>query len=183
MLDVMLAGGAAMLVALLGTPLFIRLLVRRGHGQPIRDDLVEHHVERGEPTLGGTVIIAATLIGCLCSHAVLAGADAGGLVAVTHDPVSVSALVVLLTANTTGSADRCIHRWRGARAAESATTRSDHPGCARSGATPATISTAPRQRRVCESHGPGSTSCWRWPPTPGEGAGVGRPGHPTRARS
>ncbi len=49
MLNVMLAGGTATLVALLGTRLFIRFLVRRGYGQPIHDDLVLHHVKRGKP--------------------------------------------------------------------------------------------------------------------------------------
>ena len=57
MVNVMLAGGIAMPVALLGTPLFIRFLVRRGYGQPIHDDLVLHHVKRGKPTMGGAVII------------------------------------------------------------------------------------------------------------------------------
>jgi phospho-N-acetylmuramoyl-pentapeptide-transferase len=94
-LNVMLAGGSAMLLALLGTPLFIRFLVRRGYGQPIHDDLVLHHVKRGKPTMGGTVIIAATLVGYLGSHAVLAAVDAGGLAGVTRDPVSVSAVLVL----------------------------------------------------------------------------------------
>ncbi len=61
MLNVMLAGGTATLVALLGTRLFIRFLVRRGYGQPIHDDLVLHHVKRGKPTMSGAVIIAATL--------------------------------------------------------------------------------------------------------------------------
>ena len=95
MVNVMLAGGTAMLVALLGTPLFIRFLVRRGYGQPIHDDLTLHHVKRGKPTMGGAVIIAATLVGYLSSHAILAAVDAGGLAGVTRDPVSVSALLVL----------------------------------------------------------------------------------------
>ncbi len=95
MLNVMLAGGTAMLVALLGTPLFIRFLVRRGYGQPIHDDLVLHHVKRGKPTMGGAVIIAATLVGYLSSHAILVAVDAGGLAGVTRDPVSVGAVLVL----------------------------------------------------------------------------------------
>ena len=95
MINVMLAGGIALLVALLGTPLFIRFLVRRGYGQPIHDDLTLHHVKRGKPTMGGAVIIGATLIGYLGSHAILLVVHAGGLSGVTSGRVSVSALLVL----------------------------------------------------------------------------------------
>lgn len=49
MVNVMLAGGIALLLALLGTPLLIRFLVGRGYGQPIHDDLTLHHVKRGKP--------------------------------------------------------------------------------------------------------------------------------------
>jgi len=53
-----------MLVSLLGTPLFIRLLVRKQYGQFIRQDgPTSHHTKRGTPTMGGVVIIGATLIG------------------------------------------------------------------------------------------------------------------------
>ena len=46
-----LAGGLALLVSLLGTPLFIRFLVRRQYGQPIHDDLVLHYYgESGDDT-------------------------------------------------------------------------------------------------------------------------------------
>ncbi len=95
MVDVMLAGGTAMLVALLGTPLLIRFLVRRGYGQPIHDDLTLHHVKRGKPTMGGTVIIAATLVGYLVSHLVLLGLYAGGVVGRPGAGFSVSALLVI----------------------------------------------------------------------------------------
>ena len=44
--------------SLLGTPLFIRFLVKRGYGQFIRDDgPTSHHTKRGTPTMGGAVII------------------------------------------------------------------------------------------------------------------------------
>ena len=47
-------------IALLGTPLFIKFLVRRGYGQFIRDDgPTSHHTKRGTPTMGGAVIIGA----------------------------------------------------------------------------------------------------------------------------
>jgi phospho-N-acetylmuramoyl-pentapeptide-transferase len=95
MVNVMLAGGLALLVALLGTPLFIRLLVRRGYGQPIHDDLALHHVKRGKPTMGGAVIIGATLVGYLGSHAILLAADFGGENGAAINRISVNALLVL----------------------------------------------------------------------------------------
>lgn len=61
---VLISGGISMLVALLGTPLFIRFLVRRQYGQFIRQDgPTAHFTKRGTPTMGGVVIIGATLIG------------------------------------------------------------------------------------------------------------------------
>ena len=44
----------ALLLSLVGTPLFIRLLVNKGYGQFIRDDgPTSHHTKRGTPTMGG----------------------------------------------------------------------------------------------------------------------------------
>jgi phospho-N-acetylmuramoyl-pentapeptide-transferase len=61
---VLFAAAVALFVSLLGTPLAIRLFVRRGYGQLIRDDgPTSHHVKRGTPTMGGAVIIIAALIG------------------------------------------------------------------------------------------------------------------------
>jgi phospho-N-acetylmuramoyl-pentapeptide-transferase len=49
----LIGAGLALLFALVGTPLFIRLLVRRGYGQFIRDDgPTSHHTKRGTPTMG-----------------------------------------------------------------------------------------------------------------------------------
>ena len=45
--------------------------------------------------MGGAVIIAAALVGYLGSHAILIAEEAGGFAAVTRDPVSVGALLVL----------------------------------------------------------------------------------------
>ncbi|KGM10833.1 phospho-N-acetylmuramoyl-pentapeptide-transferase [Cellulomonas bogoriensis] len=64
MIAVLVAGGLSLLVTLLATPLFIRLLVRKQYGQFIRQDgPTAHYTKRGTPTMGGVVIIAATLIG------------------------------------------------------------------------------------------------------------------------
>lgn len=61
---VLISGGIAMVVALFGTPLFIRFLVHRQYGQFIRQDgPTAHFTKRGTPTMGGVVIIGATLIG------------------------------------------------------------------------------------------------------------------------
>jgi phospho-N-acetylmuramoyl-pentapeptide-transferase len=61
---VLVAAAVALFVSLLGTPLAIRLFVRRGYGQLIRDDgPTSHHVKRGTPTMGGAIIIIAALIG------------------------------------------------------------------------------------------------------------------------
>ncbi|HUQ39932.1 MAG TPA: phospho-N-acetylmuramoyl-pentapeptide-transferase [Acidimicrobiales bacterium] len=76
----LLSGGVAMMVALIGTPLLIRWLQARGLGQPIRDEL-EHHTDRsGTPTMGGVMIVLGAAIGYLVAH-VRAGAffSRGGL--------------------------------------------------------------------------------------------------------
>ncbi|MCL2090127.1 MAG: phospho-N-acetylmuramoyl-pentapeptide-transferase [Micrococcales bacterium] len=60
----LIAGAVSMIVSLFGTPLFIRLLVRKQYGQFIRQDgPTSHQTKRGTPTMGGVVIIGATLVG------------------------------------------------------------------------------------------------------------------------
>lgn len=95
MVNVLLAGGLSVLVALLGTPKFIKFLVRREYGQFIRDDLVQHHHKRGKPTMGGVVIIGATLIGYFGSRLVLLVLSATGVVDVEPKPLTLSGLLVL----------------------------------------------------------------------------------------
>lgn len=64
MISVLVAGGVAMVVALLATPLFINFLVAKQYGQFIRQDgPTAHYTKRGTPTMGGVVIIGATLVG------------------------------------------------------------------------------------------------------------------------
>jgi phospho-N-acetylmuramoyl-pentapeptide-transferase len=66
---VLIAAAVSLLVALLGTPMFIRFLVKRGYGQFIRDDgPTTHHTKRGTPTMGGAVILASVLIAYLAAH-------------------------------------------------------------------------------------------------------------------
>jgi phospho-N-acetylmuramoyl-pentapeptide-transferase len=66
---VLLAASVGLVVTLFGTPVAIRLLVRQGYGQLIRDDgPTSHHTKRGTPTMGGAVIILGTLLGYLFAH-------------------------------------------------------------------------------------------------------------------
>ena len=61
---VLFGGGIALLISLLGTRVAIRFFTSWGYGQEIRDDgPTTHHTKRGTPTMGGVVIIAATVIG------------------------------------------------------------------------------------------------------------------------
>ena len=81
---VLIAAGVSLVVALLGTPLYIKFLVQRGYGQFIRDDgPTSHHTKRGTPTMGGAVIIGASLTAYFLAHLL------------TWRPPSVSALLVL----------------------------------------------------------------------------------------
>ncbi|HEX6755331.1 MAG TPA: phospho-N-acetylmuramoyl-pentapeptide-transferase [Mycobacteriales bacterium] len=69
MRSVLVAALAALLVSILSTPLAIRLFRRQGFGQAIRDDGPQsHQAKRGTPTMGGTVIIIATLVGYFVAH-------------------------------------------------------------------------------------------------------------------
>jgi phospho-N-acetylmuramoyl-pentapeptide-transferase len=67
---VLIAAAVALLCSLFGAPLYIRFLVSRGYGQFIRDDgPTGHHTKRGTPTMGGAVILGATLAGYTVAHA------------------------------------------------------------------------------------------------------------------
>ena len=68
---VLLAAVISLVVALFGTPMFIKFLVRRGYGQFIRDDgPTSHHTKRGTPTMGGAVIIGSSIAAYGLAHAV-----------------------------------------------------------------------------------------------------------------
>jgi phospho-N-acetylmuramoyl-pentapeptide-transferase len=68
MTAVLVGAAVAMLASLLGTPLFIRFLVKRQYGQFIRQDgPTAHLTKRGTPTMGGVVIIGATVLGYLAA--------------------------------------------------------------------------------------------------------------------
>jgi phospho-N-acetylmuramoyl-pentapeptide-transferase len=61
---ILFGGGLALLISLLGTRVAINLFTQWGYGQEIRDDgPTSHHTKRGTPTMGGVVIILATVVG------------------------------------------------------------------------------------------------------------------------
>ncbi len=69
MTDLLLAGGIALLVAMIATPLLISWLRVRGIGQQIREDgPVRHLTKAGTPTMGGVAIIGAAVTGYLVEH-------------------------------------------------------------------------------------------------------------------
>ncbi len=71
MRTVLVAAGTSLVLTLLFTPLFIRVLVRQGYGQFIRDDgPTTHHTKRGTPTMGGTVVIVAVVLAYAVAHLV-----------------------------------------------------------------------------------------------------------------
>lgn len=84
MREILIAGAIALFVSLFGTPVLIRVLAKKGYGQIIRDDgPSSHHTKRGTPTMGGIIIIFASLAGYFLSH-LLTGVN-----------LSVSALLVM----------------------------------------------------------------------------------------
>ncbi|MEU4654158.1 phospho-N-acetylmuramoyl-pentapeptide-transferase [Streptomyces sp. NPDC023723] len=62
MKQILFAGVIGLFLTLVGTPLLIKLLARKGYGQYIRDDGPrEHASKRGTPTMGGIAFIFATV--------------------------------------------------------------------------------------------------------------------------
>jgi len=81
---VLLAAAISLAVTLLGTPLYIKYLVKRSYGQFIRDDgPTSHHTKRGTPTMGGAIIIGGSLLAYAAAHLF------------TLTPVTVSGVLVL----------------------------------------------------------------------------------------
>jgi phospho-N-acetylmuramoyl-pentapeptide-transferase len=65
----LVAGSMALVISLVGTPVFIRWLEARGIGQQIREDGPEGHVTKaGTPTMGGVMIVAGAVGGYLIAH-------------------------------------------------------------------------------------------------------------------
>ena len=69
MKTIIVAGAVSLLLALFGTPLAIRILSRQGYGQPIRvEGPKAHETKRGTPTMGGIIIVIASLLGYVAGH-------------------------------------------------------------------------------------------------------------------
>jgi len=82
---ILVAGAVSLLLALFGTPVFIKLLRRRGYGQPIRvEGQRTHETKRDTPTRAGAVIVIAALLGYVAGHLA------------TDDPMTSSGVLVLL---------------------------------------------------------------------------------------
>ena len=94
MRGILISASVALLASLVGTPLVIRFFRRRGYGQLIRDDGPQaHFAKRGTPTMGGTAIIGAAILGYFVATVVqwwgvrseqtlLDALSAGGLLAI-----------------------------------------------------------------------------------------------------
>jgi phospho-N-acetylmuramoyl-pentapeptide-transferase len=83
MRGILIAGAIAFLLSFLLTPVFIKVLTRKGFGQQIREDGPKSHlIKHGTPTMGGVVLILTAILGYLISHLV------------TDVPLSTSALLV-----------------------------------------------------------------------------------------
>lgn len=85
---VVIAGTIATLVSLIGTPLLIRLLARRGYSQAIRSSsdgaqYPAHEGKRGTPSMGGLAIVIAVVLGYFGTHLI------------TWRPLTASGLLVL----------------------------------------------------------------------------------------
>ncbi|GAB3891958.1 hypothetical protein GCM10027612_38690 [Microbispora bryophytorum subsp. camponoti] len=69
MRNILIAGAISLILSMVGTPLAIRLFARRGYGQNIREEGPSgHYDKKGTPTMGGTVIVIAALIGYFAAH-------------------------------------------------------------------------------------------------------------------
>ena len=85
MKTLLLSAAVSAAIALLGTPVAIRFFIRHGVGQEIQDELAAagHATKKGTPTMGGIVIILASVAGYLVGHLL------------TADPLTASGVLVL----------------------------------------------------------------------------------------
>ena len=75
MRQILIAGAFALVCALFGTRILIRILAGKGYGQIIRDDgPSSHHIKRGTPTMGGIIFILAAVLGYFAAH-LISGTD------------------------------------------------------------------------------------------------------------
>jgi len=76
--SVLISAVVALAISILFTPIAIRSLQRRGFGQEIRVDGPQHHItKKGTPTMGGAVIVLATVVGYFGAYLFLIGEGRG----------------------------------------------------------------------------------------------------------
>ncbi len=79
MTSILYAALVALVVSIGATPLAIKFLRKHGVGQEIRlEGPQSHQVKRGTPTMGGALIIVATVVGYAVAHLIVAGQDDRG---------------------------------------------------------------------------------------------------------
>ncbi len=82
MKSVLIAAAVGLIVSILVTPLAIKAFRQHGFGQEIRDDGPESHLsKKGTPTMGGTVMVLATVLGYLVAHLFLLNQEGRGVTA------------------------------------------------------------------------------------------------------
>ena len=82
MKSVLIAASVGLVISILVTPLAIKAFRTHGFGQEIRDDGPESHLsKKGTPTMGGTVMVLATVGGYLVAHLFLLSQEGRGVTA------------------------------------------------------------------------------------------------------
>ncbi|MCZ2807234.1 phospho-N-acetylmuramoyl-pentapeptide-transferase [Modestobacter sp. VKM Ac-2983] len=82
MRSVLVAAAVGLIVSILLTPLAIKAFRKHGFGQEIRDDGPESHLsKKGTPTMGGTVMVLATVVGYLVAHLFVINQEGRGVTA------------------------------------------------------------------------------------------------------
>lgn len=95
MKQILFAGVIGLFLTLVGTPLLIKLLARKGYGQYIRDDGPrEHASKRGTPTMGGIAFILATVAAYFLAKLVTGYVDPKAEAAPTFSGLLVLGLMV-----------------------------------------------------------------------------------------
>jgi phospho-N-acetylmuramoyl-pentapeptide-transferase len=80
--SILIAAAFGLVISILATPVAVHLFRRKGFGQEIRDDGPESHLaKKGTPTMGGTVIVGATVGGYLIAHLFLIDQPGRGVTA------------------------------------------------------------------------------------------------------
>ena len=82
MKSILVAAAFGLVISILVTPLAIKAFRRQGFGQEIRDDGPQSHLaKKGTPTMGGTVMVLATVGGYLIAHLFLLNQPGRGVTA------------------------------------------------------------------------------------------------------